>query len=57
MLQFTPITDETLDHDPALYFRLVPFNLDYPCRRLADELSAVEITGVPDNHSEGDYHA
>lgn len=37
MLQFTPITDEALDQDPALYLQLVPFDLDYPCRRLETE--------------------
>lgn len=37
MLQFIPVTDDYLEHDPALYLRLVPFSLDYPCRRLAVE--------------------
>jgi hypothetical protein len=37
MLQFIPVTDAYLEHDPALYLRLVPFNIDYPCRRLALE--------------------
>ena len=39
MQQFIPITDDYLEHDPALYARLVPFNLDYSCRRLALESS------------------
>ncbi len=57
MLQFTPITDETLDRDPALYFRLVPFNLDYPCRRLAEEPADVANTESTTKENDGDYHA
>lgn len=40
MLQFIPLTDEYLERDPALYLQLVPFNLDYPCRRLELEATA-----------------
>lgn len=49
MLQFIPLTDEDLERDPSLYFRLVPFNLDYPCRRLEEEPldDAQRVNAVP----------
>jgi hypothetical protein len=46
MLQFIPLTDEYLERDPALYLQLVPFNLDYPCRRLEQEPAAAAQMGL-----------
>ena len=50
MLQFIPLTDEYLERDPALYLQLVPFNLDYPCRRLEQEPAAAVEIGLSAKH-------
>lgn len=53
MLQFVPLTDAQLEFDPALYLKLVPFNLDYPCRRMAAESSTTKQEFIV---VEGDHH-
>jgi hypothetical protein len=50
MLQFVPLSDQDLELDPAVYSALVPFNLDYPCRRLAYELPVTTAVALPAPH-------
>lgn len=56
MLQFIPLTDARLERDPALYERLVPFNLDYPCRRLACEPDVPVAEANVHCSIQGDHH-
>ena len=34
MKEFVPVSDEILDDAPDLFNRLVPYHMDYTCRRL-----------------------
>ncbi len=34
MKEFVPVSDESLDQAPDLFNRLVPYHMDYTCRRL-----------------------